>query len=144
VLAVSWLMAGCARNDPPAEARQARPSPSCTAAPGFMMTSELTCRVCATSHGYAVDRTFTVTKLVGSAVTVRSSSGEKAMPKLTETDDLVVLQVTNEDPGSVDTLSVDKRSGMFTRHWSGWTPQHGLQAGEEQGVCGKARPAVEQ
>ena len=57
------------------------------------------------------------------------------MPKIAETENVVVLQAINEDPGSVDTLSVEKRSGMFTRHWSGWTSQHGLQAGEEQGFC---------
>jgi hypothetical protein len=36
----------------------------------------------------------------------------------------------------VDTLSVDKHVGLFNRHWSGWTAHHGLQAGQEQGVCG--------
>ena len=60
----------------------------------------------------------------------------KSMKRVQDTDSRVVYEAAAEDPGSLDTFSLDKRTGAFARVWSGWsltTPE--LNAGAERGYC---------
>jgi hypothetical protein len=103
----------------------------------FTFASTLECEVVLHTYGPGQQgRRFLVHGVGDATAMLGSSSTPKAMTRLHESAQRVVYQATGEDPGSVDTLSIDKGTGAYARLWSGWgTGQAVLHAGGERGYC---------
>jgi hypothetical protein len=114
--------------------------------PAFRFQGNLTCQVVrATAHTFTGAH-FTLrgadTKRV-ERFWSRDTTGQR-IPRIYEDRERIVFQLAGEDPGSVDTLSIDKLNGTFARTWSGWTLESKeLGAGGERGRCTVAGGAAD-
>jgi hypothetical protein len=79
------------------------------------------------------------------SVEVSYGASGRRMPRIHDDAERSVFQLANEEPGSVDTLSLDKVNGTFARTWSGWsTGGKELRAGGQRGRCAVAAPDAQE
>jgi hypothetical protein len=89
-----------------------------------------------------LNHTFKIVGAKGQRPTIGAGS-PKVMPILQESGRRAVFQVAGEDPGSVDTVALDKGNGEFTRQFAGWDPNGRLAAGAERGYCSATDAGLE-
>lgn len=143
LLAVSELFCARSRAASPSPSQSA-PQATITPVRGFVFADSLECKVVVATYPYAVGTTLRVEGASSaSAVVAAGGEGGKPMARIRTADGRVVFQASDEDPGSVDTLSIDSHAGVFARVWSGWSrePVPMLSAGVERGVCGPVSPS---
>jgi len=112
-------------------------------APSFRFQGTLYCETLLSTDTTFVGGRFTLRDADTPSVSVVFSRGSpgRRMARIHDDAERTVFQAADEEPGSVDTLSLDKVHGTFVRMWSGWTLESKqLGAGGERGRCRVAVP----
>ena len=137
IAAALACLSACATS-PHADASSPTPQPlwaKVDPPPGFQFGDSLLCHTVLATHPGFVSRTFSVKHALGDTAVIMYRT-PTSMRRAQDTEDRVVFQAAGVDPGSLDSLSIDKRTGAFARVWSGWsltTPE--LNAGAQRGYC---------
>ncbi len=134
LLAAAFAVASCSRS--PKSTQTSEPSFWVEGPPpvGFVLADTLVCRTTTATHSAFLKRTFKIVGARGPRPWIGGAS-PKGMPVLQESGTRAVFQLAGEDPGSVDTVSLDRGNGEFVRQFSGWDPHGRLAAGAERGYC---------
>jgi hypothetical protein len=108
-----------------------------TIPPGFRFTDRLICKTVVATHPSLL-MTHEMRGVEGPTaafVDVGNQSG-KPMARVHDTAGRVVFQDVEAAASAVDTISIDKRTGVYTRIFSGWSVEgEELNAGAQRGFC---------
>jgi hypothetical protein len=138
-LTLTVLLAAVAGRGPQAPAPSPTPEPFSTAKvtipPGFRFTDRLTCRTVVATHPSLLME-HEMRGVHGATATFVSGTPGHPMARVHDTPERVVFQYVEAATSAVDTISIDKKTGAYTRTFSGWSIEGAeLNAGGQRGYC---------